>query len=187
MKFHILLFLFLGALLISTPAIGATYKGRVIDADTKKPVEGAVVVAQWVGEQAGITGGTSRVEDVKETLTDKNGDWSIRGPRRTRSLFLQGIYRCFTFLTGGYYTMPPEFIVFKPGYCSWPKGFGIKDCKEKLGPIGSNRIIEGETVEMPQLLIRNRETLLQNIPFTVADTDKMPIYKKLLDQDIEGT
>ena len=76
----------------SSPSCSTTYKGRVIDAETKQPIGGAVVVASWSGDRGTPTGGTSRLEDVKEVLTDKNGEWTIKGPRGTRSEFLVYIY-----------------------------------------------------------------------------------------------
>ena len=67
--------------LLGVSACSTTFRGRVIDADTKEPIEGAVVVASWRGEQA--IGTEMPLKDVKEVLTDKNGEWKIRGPRGT--------------------------------------------------------------------------------------------------------
>src|SRR4030042_2992961 len=116
-----------------------TFKGRVIDADTKEPIEGAVVVASWYKAIATIAGESTTLKDVKECLTDKNGDWSIRGPKGKPyapipllSLFIP-------------YTREPVFIVFKPGYCSWPNGFSIEACKGRMTFIGSFETMEGGT------------------------------------------
>jgi hypothetical protein len=157
-----------------------TYHGKVIDAETKEPIEGAVVVVTWSTERATATGPSGSLKDVKETLTDKNGEWSIRGPRGMKGGNIMAI---FTFLTGLSYTRPPEIIIFKPGYCSWPGGFSIESCRKKMQTSG---VKKGESIELPKLEVRDRETLLRNIPYTFADSDKMPIFKKLLDQDIEG-
>jgi hypothetical protein len=166
-----------------TSAFGATFKGKVIDADTRQPIEGAVVVASWLEETATISGPSTRPKDIREALTDKNGEWIIQGVRGREGGTITSI---FTFLTRTYYTRPPEFVVFKPGYCSWPTGFGIDTCKEKIKPGRGNKVEEGETVELPILTIRDRETLLRNIPFIAADGyKKLPIFEKLLDKDIE--
>ena len=59
-----------------------TYRGKIIDAETLKPIEGVVVIAQWLECWPGIGAGElCDLEMVKETLTDKNGDWSITGPK----------------------------------------------------------------------------------------------------------
>lgn len=164
-----------------TSAFNVTFKGKVIDADTKEPIVGAVVVASWMGEKETATGGTSRLEDVKETLTDKNGQWTIKGPRGAGE-FLQRIYGYLTFLTFGYYTEPPQFIIFKPGYCSWPAGFDIEACKPKIKP---DSIGNGEVAELPKLMDRSRETLSRNIPFITSEaSEKTSIFHNLLDQDL---
>lgn len=145
-KFTITIFLIL--CFLSTSACAATFKGRVIDADTKEPIEGAVVVASWLEERATVAGPTTRLKDVAETLTDKNGEWAIKGPKGREGGNITAI---FTFLTGTYYTLTPEFIIFKPGYCSYPEGFGIEACKEKMKPYG---VGNGETTELPKLTKR---------------------------------
>jgi hypothetical protein len=142
------------------------YHGRVIDADTNASIEGAVVVASWREERPTIAGPTSRLKDVKETLTDKNGQWSLRGARGEKlgpSTLLSYVTSFFTgFMWGTYTTQRPEFIVFKPGYCSWPKGFGIDACKEKIKLSDSNKVWEGATLELPRLT--NREERSRSLP-----------------------
>jgi hypothetical protein len=141
---------------ICSSACAATFKGKVIDADTREPIEGVVVVATWHEATATISGESTRLKDVKETLTDKNGEWTIEGPTGQSGGAVTAIY---TFFTGSYYTRPPEFIVFKPGYCSWPAGFGIDSCKGKLKPSGNDKLANGETVEVGRLT--NREDRLR--------------------------
>lgn len=133
---------------LSVDAWAATFKGRVIDADTKQPIEGAVVVASWREERATPTGPTTRFKDVKESLTDKNGEWIIKGPRGWE---MNDAMAIFSVVTGCYFTNPPEFIVFKPGYCSWPEGFFIKVCEGTIKPEGNDKISEGVNVELLKL------------------------------------
>ncbi len=144
-------------------AYAATFKGKVIDADTQEPIEGAVVVAQWIEERATIAGASTRSRDVKETLTDKKGIWVIEGPGGRRGGNITAI---FTFLTGTHYTRTPEFIIFKPGYCSWPKGFGIDACRGRIKRRGDEETAEGETVELPKLT--NREDRLKSLSISLA-------------------
>lgn len=182
-KNKLLSLIFILFVFLTVTACDTTFKGKVIDADTKRPIEGAVVVASWLEETATISGPSTRPKDIREALTDKNGEWIIQGVRGREGGTITSI---FTFLTRTYYTRPPEFVVFKPGYCSWPTGFGIDTCKEKIKPGRGNKVEEGETVELPILTIRDRETLLRNIPFIAADGyKKLPIFEKLLDKDIE--
>ena len=55
------------------------YKGKVIDAETGKPIEGVVVLGVWYKEIATPAGGVSSYYDAAETVTDKNGEFEIRG------------------------------------------------------------------------------------------------------------
>ena len=82
----------------------APFKGKVVDADTKEPIEGAVVLAAYYFTSYGIAGSNSSVEDVQETMADRNGEFELP---RTRRWFV---------LHRGY----PEgtLEIFKPGYAT---------------------------------------------------------------------
>jgi hypothetical protein len=127
-----------------------TFKGRVIDADTKEPIAGAVVVAVWKTETTTPTATHSNLKEVKECLTDKDGEWSIMGPKGRADEPIPG---SSLFIP---YTKEPEFIVFKPGYCSWPNGFSIDACRNRIKIIGGKDggIGEGGTLELPKLTSR---------------------------------
>ncbi len=163
------IFVALILILFETWAYGATFKGRVIDADTKEPIGGAVVVATWAEEMATPTGNTSRLKDVKEVLTDNNGNWEIEGPKGRNMGAATAIV---SLLTGTYYTKPPEFIIFKPGYCSWPKGFDIEACRGKLKPEGDNKFTKEEIVELPSLVDKEDRLMAQRIWPALVGGDK---------------
>jgi hypothetical protein len=57
-----------------------TSHGKVIDADTLKPIEGAVVWAIWMKCRPGVGSGSCGTGMVKEVLTDADGEWHITGP-----------------------------------------------------------------------------------------------------------
>jgi hypothetical protein len=178
MKIFMVLLLFLS---LTQNAWCATFRGKVIDADTKQPIEGAVVVASWDEERATPAGPTSRLKDVKETITDKNGIWIIEGPKGGN---VGDIKAMFSFITGTYFTNTPEFIIFKPSYCSWPKGFGIDLCKKSMKPVGSDKVAEGITVELPQLT--DKEDRLRALPSRVSGygvDEKQKEYIRLLNAE----
>jgi hypothetical protein len=131
-----------------------TFKGRVIDADSKEPIEGAVVVAEWKTETRTPTATYLDLKDVKECLTDKNGQWSITGPKGRSDELLPGLSLFIP------YTKEPQFTIFKPGYCPWPVGFYIDACRNRINITGDKekRIGEGGTLELPKLT--NREDRL---------------------------
>ncbi|MBA3036076.1 MAG: carboxypeptidase-like regulatory domain-containing protein [Desulfobacterium sp.] len=84
------------------------FRGRVIDAETKEPIEGAVVVVLYskcflIGNPGGPN---PHIIKAKETLTDKNGEFYISS------------YFALTPLSEDSGT---QFIFYKPGYKSIEK------------------------------------------------------------------
>ena len=79
------------------------FRGRVIDAETKQPIEGAVVVVLYKKWGFGGPGGGNTLPfDAKETLTDKNGEF---------------YFPSYTTIIGPLSrTSRADFIIFKPGY-----------------------------------------------------------------------
>ena len=161
-----------------------TFCGKVIDADMGESIEGAVVVVYWY-EASWIPFGEwiVRLKDVKETLTDKNGEWTIKGPAGSgvNSLAYDTALMGVTF-----YTREPEFIVFKPGYCSWPNGFSIDACRNRIKIIGSRDegIGEGGTLELPKLT--KREDRLRALPGPVGGEgtlEKQKEFIRLINQE----
>jgi len=55
------------------------YEGRVIDAETKQPVEGVVVLGVWYSAQFSPAGATHTYYDARETVTDRSGNFVIPG------------------------------------------------------------------------------------------------------------
>ncbi|MFH2047595.1 MAG: hypothetical protein ABIK92_20900 [Pseudomonadota bacterium] len=104
------------------------FRGRIIDAETKKPVEGTVIVVLYMKwEFGGPGGGNTEPMNAKETLTDKNGEFyfpsyrTLIGPLSSERV--------------------AEFIIFKPGYKSitFVDGKNVSDEKYfaiKKGMIG---------------------------------------------------
>ncbi len=80
------------------------FRGRIIDAVTKEPIEGVVVVVQYEDHTiiGGPGGGGTSVIKVKETLTDQKGEFyfpsytTLMGPNSRED--------------------DAHFIIFKPGY-----------------------------------------------------------------------
>ena len=79
-----------------------SFKGRVIDAETKEPIDGAVVVAQYHVNMLGPTGSHTTLIDVQEALTDKKGEFVL--PSLTKMIN--------PFSTGD----DTSFLIWKPGY-----------------------------------------------------------------------
>ncbi len=147
------------------------YHGTVKDANTQEPIEGAIIVAKWIQTQPlGIAGGISKWAKVKETLTDRDGRWSIRGPR--------GAWGRLLIVAS--YLERPEFIVWKPGYCSCPDSLAIDACK-KMTPVCHG---EGETVELPRLTnTQDRRRALPGRIGTPHLSRKQKTFVRLINQE----
>ncbi len=84
------------------------FKGRLVDNETKEPLEGVVVVAIYGTSPwfcLGPGGCSGSIIHVRETLTDKNGEFSIPS--------YIGIIHPFD------YEGDTDFIIYKPGYGSF--------------------------------------------------------------------
>ena len=95
------------AVLISSGCGAATatrydgpYEGRIIDADTGRPIEGVVVLGVWYKQYPSAAGAISKYYDATETVTDKNGEFRIKG---LGLLVMSNI-------------IPMDFQIFKSGY-----------------------------------------------------------------------
>jgi hypothetical protein len=80
----------------------ASFEGKVIDADTKEPIEGAVVLAIYHKTVHTIAGSNTYVIDGQETLTDVNGEFKISS-KTVSSEEISGKPR-------------GSLVIFKPGY-----------------------------------------------------------------------
>jgi hypothetical protein len=64
---------------VSMFRIDGPYLGKVIDSETKEPLEGVVVHGDWYKVWGTVGGASSEWHDSYETLTDKNGEFRIPG------------------------------------------------------------------------------------------------------------
>jgi hypothetical protein len=105
------IFLLISLIVLLGPSTGCIYhkpvfQGKIIDVDTKEPMEGAVVVAFYEKLSMGLGAGANEVIiNARETLTNKNGQFRI--PSYT-TLIIPIINR----------DSSTTFIIFKPGYGS---------------------------------------------------------------------
>jgi hypothetical protein len=106
---HSLFILFL-LLLVSSCYAGIT--GKVIDAETQKPIEGAVVLVEWT-KTKGMPGMThTESAKVIEVISDKDGNVEISGN-----------YNPFV--------NPPHVTVYKKGYVAWNNEYIFPDYKKR--------------------------------------------------------
>jgi len=82
------------------------YKGKVIDMETKKPLEGTAVVAVWWQDSFGAAHSIESVYEAREALTDQEGNFSIA------TLWMASINPLSKI-------RKPVFYIFKPGYAAY--------------------------------------------------------------------
>lgn len=98
----------LSLLLLQTGCVWMVYhkpafEGQVLDEETKEPIEGAVVVAEYKKETFGWpVGSTTSIINIRETLTDKQGRFRI--PSYT------------TLIQPLSWSQRTFFTIYKPGY-----------------------------------------------------------------------
>lgn len=141
------------------------WKGKVIDAETKEPIEGAVVLAVWDRNYRTPTGGSSYFYEAKEVLTDKEGRFEI--PAYTPINLLPLI----SYIEG------PFFTIFKPGHGSLPMGLwnyftGAAVEPKEMELYGKRYRLATGLVEVPPLKTREERLRLLLIPPSIPD-DKM--------------
>jgi hypothetical protein len=164
--------------LIGASACGGTahfgpYQGKVIDAETGEPIEGAVVLIAFYTERHTLGGNVSRFEDAVETLTDKNGEFRI--PVRTISVtrFMHE-WRPFGHAT-----------IFKPGYAGYGCFPRHKDVQPHIVPSSTIPRNEYVTISLPMLKNVEERRRQSCRPGGVPD-DKMKHLRRLLDIEREG-
>ncbi|RJQ22794.1 MAG: hypothetical protein C4560_01755 [Nitrospiraceae bacterium] len=165
--------IFIGIFLLSSVSFAGwliyykpEFRGKVIGAETKEPIEGAVVVVVYKKHSliSGPGGGYTSVIKVKETLTDKNGEFYF-SPYTT--LIQPNSIEDYA-----------EFIIYKPGYGSYPN--------YQVTPRGLNAVSEelffskgiGNTGELEALVQRKVELI--RVTFGIVE---LPILKTWEDRN----
>lgn len=152
-----------------------SWKGKVIDIETKEPLEGAVVLAVWERVYRTPTGGNSYFYEAKEVLTDKDGKFEI--PAYTPINLLPIIS----------YMRGPSFTIFNPGYGSLRMGLGEyltgeTSNVEEFELSGKKYKVAPGLIELPPL--KTREERLDKLPLGLTYYDetvkKAKNYMRLL-------
>jgi hypothetical protein len=155
------------------------WKAQVVDAETKQPLEGVVVVAAWTKYVWGpldFGGPSYEYYDSEEVLTDKDGRFIIPA----RSVFS---FNPFAFFRG------PYILIFKPGYGRdfWPGYDKLSELERKsLSQAAQLFQRDGVVIEMPRLrsLEKRREYLGKfDMGFTTVPREKTPLLEKAITEE----
>lgn len=145
----------------------ASYRGSVVDAETKQPLVRAVVLAVWYREVPVAPHGPAKdYHDALELLTDANGTFVL--PAKTHFTPIGKI-------------LEPEFIVYYPGYASFP-GLGARPANaEEVDPAYAKREFNFELTKLKT----REERLRGNYPLGALGVpdEKMPNLIRLVNEE----
>ncbi len=166
------------------------WKGKIIDVETKEPLEGVVVLAVWERVYRTPFGSNSYFYEAKEVVTNKVGEFEI--PSYTPINLLPIIS----------YMRGPLFTIFKPGYGS-VNGMNIggyftgKPPEEQYAIFDGRKYrleaqdfkLEGKryryasgVIELPKLKTREERLKIISLPTSIPD-DKMPKLIELMNKE----
>jgi hypothetical protein len=100
--------------ILATDTWAQIYRGKVVDAETGQPLEGAVFVIVWTKKPLVTMDGPEYFHSATEALTDSKGEFSVDGS--------PGVdWNPFTYVRNH-----PSIAIFVPGYGPFPTGH-VKD------------------------------------------------------------
>lgn len=139
------------------------YHGKVVDQQTREPIEGAVVLGTWSVYHFSLAGQYGTYYDAQEAVTDKNGEFVIPGV----GLRILSSVR------------PMSAMIFKAGYSYYQSGFWDTMKNDYL-----NKDVqwEGEIPIFPLKKLtmdeRKRSETFPSTPPTEASLDKVGLMLK---------
>ncbi len=149
------------------------YHGTVIDADTKEPIEGAVVVAIYSAGCARPVEGYSKTLGARETWTDANGDfqtslfWTVSSPNCFKS------FTNFTVFKGGYGYSLNAYLLHLPGYIPSDRYYNSIEVEDMFR--------KGVVVELPRLTREERRNAMPDMEWEFRED--MPKLIKAVDTE----
>lgn len=152
---------------VTSLSAGGPYKGRVIDAETKEPIVGAVVLVYWNRESPlSLHNWAESFLAAEEVLTDEKGEFVVgKSP--------PGSWIPGTRVSRAYIT------IFYPGYGSFPL-YQVRP-SSRLDLDQLNELLEKfAVIELPRLKTREERRKALVNPVTVPDENK-PNLLQLLD------
>ena len=152
------------------------WQAQLVDAETKQPLEGVVVLAWWTQSVRSFGGPSEDYRDSQEVLTDKDGRFTI-APRWFWSL------NPLVFFRG------PFVAMFKPGYGDfrWPGYEGSetwpKEKRKSLQTAAQLLELEGIVLEMSRLQTveqRNERLRALDVSAVAVPLDKQPLMREAI-------
>lgn len=114
------------------------FLGRVIDARTREPIVGAVVAVYYKQRPLFGSGGPAEIIHTTEVVTDKRGQFVIEPLQRTIGPLAV--------------TDIAEFIIYQPGYASYPDMFPLRINPEiffSTDKVGVRGVVRRDNQDVP--------------------------------------
>ncbi len=153
------------------------WKGTVMDIETKEPLEGAIIVAEWRRAWRTPAGSVSYTYEVKEVVTNKDGVFELPS------------YTPINLLPLLSYMKGPEFIIFKPGYGSLQMTLGkyltgVEIEPKEMELSGKKYKLSQGIIELPPLKTREERIKVNVSPVgEKSDWKKQKEFIKLIRQE----
>ncbi len=171
--------LLLAGLALAPTSEGAdAYHGTVLDAETKAPLEGAVVTVVWHRKPAVTMDGPQYFHRAREVLTDSAGKFSVSAS--------PGID--WNPLT--YVVKEPRIVIYKPGYGPFPVAHGSPRVVERFGRMHqldlaelNAELLRGAVVELPPLKTQEEQarfTTPGELWLSIEPYDRIPNLIRLI-------
>lgn len=146
---------------------GDTYRGKVIDAETKEPLAGAVVLAIWYWEAPGLGHPAEGYHDALEVLTDAQGEFTV--PAKTHLTAIGKIRE-------------PKLVIYYPGYGSFPLYQVRPQDDEEIAAAYEHRLFH---VELRKLKTRQERIEHAGVPLYAGGVPerKMPNLIRLVNAE----
>ena len=144
------------------------YRGRVIDAETRQPLVGVVVLAIWYREVPVAPHGPAvDYHDSIELLTDDSGEFTV--PEKTHFTLIGKIRE-------------PRLVIYYPGYAAYPSMKARPQGKE-VGAAYEQKVFHVELMKSKTL--EERRTNVRDLPVSISDIpdDKMPNLVRLVNKE----
>ena len=169
------------------------FKGKIIDAETKAPIEGVVVVVAYEKHTlvAGPGGGYSTVIKAKETLTDEKGEFYFPSYTTMIQPLSKTSYATFTIYKPGYIGFPSFYKAPVNPLSNFPEN--VQEPFFSEGPVGRQGAIrEGDpekiykvtfgVVELPKVTTdarKQRADAIPEVPYGVGSKELPLLYRAI--------
>jgi len=155
------------------------FKGRVVDIDTNRPLEGAVVVAIYRTEAIGIGDSVDIDIHAREAITDMDGNFRIPSYTTLIQPFSWSTPVCFTIFKPGYGTV---------SYAGFESTFSGSDITDHEFPAQFNtrlkiRVTTKGEIMLPRVEGKDRLESYRRISLPIGWRSILPIARRIEDEE----